>query len=70
MRPIIISTGLASNKEIKEAINNIRNGTIKLSFYIVCHLIQQNWKKLILIELRIRKITKIKNIGFQIIQKV
>ncbi len=65
LRPIIISTGLASNKEIKDAINTIRKWHNKIIvLYCVssypAKLEEVNFKKIKELE----KITKVKNIGF------
>lgn len=65
MRPIIISTGLASNKEIKEAINTIRKWHNKI---IVLYCVSSYPAKLEEVNFNrikeLEKITKVKNIGF------
>ena len=65
MRPIIISTGLASNKEIKEAINTIRKWHNKI---IVLYCVSSYPAKLEEVNFNrikeLEKITKIKKYWF------
>ena len=49
-KPIIISTGMASYKEIDIAINTIKNTIKKLLYYIVFQIIQQIFRIQILIK--------------------
>lgn len=63
MKPIIISNGLASNKEIKEAVNTIRKWHNKIIFlYCVspypAKLEEVNFNLM----KKLKKITKVKNI--------